>query len=200
VIAETIAAEFLDKQLKAVAYMQIDHAFTGLQRPGYAEELATLGFTGTARAGNLLRAEYGDRVVTAALHGPIQNAQSRTGFGYPCGSIIDNAVAGLADGHSVGFRTDESLFASLPVYGDDLAPEDNANVTLSDFADAYLVVAPLKNLVAVTPIVDFITDANFSQAVRDFPGVSPQDATVQDMNDFIAGNAEGMAKVFAEFK
>jgi hypothetical protein len=200
VMAQIIATEFLDKQVKAAAYMQLDHAFTGLQRPAYAEELATLGFTDVGRTGNLLRAEYGDRVVTAALHGPIRNAQSRIGFGYPTGSILDNAVASLETGHSIGFRVDGTPFANLPVYGDDLTAERNASVTLLDFADAYLVIAPLKNLTSVTPIPDFITEANVDEAVRDFPGVSPQDATVQDMNDFIAGNAEGMTNVFSEFK
>ena len=200
VMAETVATEFLDKGVKAVAYLQIDHAFTGLQRPGYEEELAAVGFAGTNRAGNALRADYGARVVTAALHGPIRNSQSQTGFAYPCGSVLDDAVAALEGGRTVGFRIAGSPFSNVPVYGDDLTAEEDAKVTLSDYADAYLVVVSLKNLAAVTPIADFITDANIDEAVRTFPGVGPEGATVEDMNKFIAGNANSMAEVFAKFK
>ena len=92
VMAQIISSEFLDQHVKAVAFLQIDHAFTGFPRQGYEEELRAIGFDGVRRAGNALRADYGERVVTAALHGPVQNSRSRTGYGYPTGSIIENAV------------------------------------------------------------------------------------------------------------
>lgn len=200
VMAQTISREFLDQHVKAVAFLQIDHALTGFQRQGYEEELRAIGFDGIRRAGNTLRAEYGERVVTAALHGPVQNARSRSGFGYPTGSIIENAVGALEDGASIGFRTAASPFAEVPMVGDIPAADGDGEVTLSNYTDAYLVVAPLARLTAITPISDFITAENLEEAVRTFPGVSPEDVTVDDMNQFIAGNAESMAKVFAAFE
>jgi len=199
VMAQIISSEFLDRHVKAVAFLQMDHAFTGFQRQGYEEELRAIGFDGV-RTGNALRADYGERVVTAALHGPVQSARSRTGFGYPTGSIVENAVATLEDGASIGFRTAGSPFAEVPMVGDILSVDGDGEVTLSDYTDAYLVVAPLARLTAVTPIPGFITAENLDEAVRTFPGVSPQDVTVDDMNEFIAGNAQSMAKVFAAFK
>ena len=106
----------------------------------------------------------------------------------------------LEDGASIGFRTAGSPFAEVPMVGDILSVDGDGEVTLSDYTDAYLVVAPLARLTAVTPIPGFITAGNLDEAVRTFPGVSPQDVTVDDMNEFIAGNAQSMAKVFAAFK
>jgi len=200
VMAEIISSEFLDQRLKAVAYLQINHAFTGFQLPGFEEELKALGFEGIRRVGNALRADYGDRVVTAALHGPVQDTRSRTGFGYPSGGIIDKAVATLQDGASIGFRTADSPFAEVPIVSVTLTAGSDVDVTISDYADAYLVVAPIAKLTAVTPIPDFITVGNLEEAVRTFPGVRPEDAAVEDMNEFIAGNAQGMADIFAGFK
>ncbi|MEE8441426.1 MAG: hypothetical protein V3S41_06875, partial [Spirochaetia bacterium] len=42
VMAQIISREFLDRHEKAVAFLQIDHAFTGFQRQDYEEELRTL--------------------------------------------------------------------------------------------------------------------------------------------------------------
>lgn len=200
VMAQIISSEFLDQHVKAVAFLQIDHALTGFRRLGYEEQLRAIGFDGIQRAGNALRNDYGDRVVTAALHGPVQNSRSRTGYGYPTGSVLENAVVTLEDGTSIGFRTAGSPFADVPIVSDTLTADVDGEVTLSDYTDAYLVVSPIESLTAITPIPDFITAANLEEAVRTFPGVSPADATVDDMNEFIAGNAQSMAKIFDEFR
>ena len=200
VIAETIATEFLERNVKAVAYMQMDHAFTGLQRPSYEEELAAIGFGGTRRAGNALRDEYGNRVVSAALHGPVRDSRSRIGYGYPAGGVIDRAIpTDGGQGRTVGFVTADSPFADVRVYGDAVPADTEGGVTLRDYADAYLIVAPIDSLTGLTPIADFITEENREQAIRTFPGVSPEGASVEDLNEFIAGNAKSIADVFRKF-
>ena len=106
----------------------------------------------------------------------------------------------MEDGASIGFRTAGSPFADVPIVSDTLTADVDGEVTLSDYADAYLVVSPIESLTAITPIPDFITAGNLEEAVRTFPGVSPADATVDNMNEFIAGNAQSMAKIFDEFR
>jgi len=197
VMAQIIEREFLQTGEKAVAYMQIPHAWTAFERPEYSQQLAELGFPGVRRAGAALRASYGNRVVTAALHGPVRYSRSRTGFGYPCGGVVDQAASSVAERGPVGFRVDSSPFADSTMFGDDLV-DDNGAITLSEYADAYLVVAQLGNLTAVTPIEDFITEANIDEAIRNFPGVKPENATPAEMNEFIAGNASSMAEIFAK--
>lgn len=198
-MARILGTEVLDRGTKAVAYLQLDHAFTGLSRTGYEDDLRAVGFTDVRRAGNELRASYGDRVVTAALHGPIQNSRSRIGFGYPTGGILDRAVAQIGEGATAGFAVAGSPFEQVPIAGDIASEPGNETLTLGRYADAYLVVAPIGGLHAVTAIPDFITESNLDEAVRRFPGVRPENPTVKDMNDFIAGNAASMARVFAEF-
>ena len=133
-----------------------------------------------------------------ALHGPVQNSTSRIGFGYPAGSVIDEAVRGLPEGRTIGFRTASSPFADVPIVSNDLTSGEN--VTVAGFADAYVVIAPISGLTVVTPIEDFITEQNVADVVRYFPGASPTEATAADLNEFIAGNADSMSRVISEFK
>lgn len=198
-MARILGTEVLDRGAKAVAYLQLDHAFTALNRPGYEDDLRAVGFADVRRAGNALRASYGDRVVTAALHGPIQNSRSRIGFGYPTGGVLDRAVAQMGEGATVGFTAAGSPFEQVPITGDIASEAGTETLALGGYADAYLVVAPLGGLHAVTAIPDFITESNLDEAVRRFPGVRPENPSVKDLNDFIAGNAASMARVFAEF-
>lgn len=200
VMAEVMAEQFLDAGLKAAAFLQMDHAHTRFRRSGYEQELADLGFRDMQRAGNALYAEYGSRVVSAALHGPVRHARSPRGFAYPTAGIIETAAEALPDGRTAGFRTGQSPFADVAIVSDALARDSEGELTLKEYADAWLIVAPVKALSAVTPIEDFITDRNVAEAIRTFPGASPQDATVEDMNEFIVRNAEGMAEVFEEFR
>ena len=147
---------------------------------------------------NALRSRYGSRVVTAALHGPVRYSRSQVGYGYPAGSLIDEAVAALPENRSVGFRTELSPFADAPMVGD--LTSTHEGLTVSGYAEGYIAVAPIGELTPLTPITNFVTEENLAQAVTNFPGASPGDATVEDMNSFIAGNAEGMNRVFEAFR
>ncbi len=200
-MAEVIAAKFLEAGVKAVAYVQVEHAYTGFYQPGYTSQMEEIGFADQLRTGNLLYRDYGGRVVSAVLHGPVQDTRSRIGFGYPLGGIIEKAYLQLPEPRpTVGFRTEDAPFAAAQVVSNVLQNGQDPPLTLETYADAYLIVEAVENLEAVTPIADFVTNDNLDAAIRDFPGASPSDATAEDLNEYMAGNAERMAGVIKEFK
>lgn len=200
-MAEVIAREFFDTETKAVVYVQAEHAYTGFHQTGYEQQMAQLGFEGEKRTGNILHDRYGNRVASAILHGPVQDTRSRFGFGYPLGNLVEKAYLALPEPRpTAGFRTADSPFADVAVVSDILQKGQNPQLTFGMFADAYLIVAPIRELAAVTPIPDFITVENLASAIEDFPGVSPSDASIEDLNEFIANNAAQMGNVFSEFR
>ena len=201
VMASVIRRELLDPGHRAVVYTQLQHAFTGFDQAQYRQTMAERGFPDSDRMGNLLRREYGNRVVSAIFHSPLQDSRSRTGHGYPVGGLLDDIIKDLPeDRRSHGFLTAPSPFADAPITSEALTKDREETLTLSVFADGYLVVDRLNRYVPVTAIPGFITEENAAEARRAFPGPDPGEVSVEDMNGFIEGNVSTMTRIFQEFK
>ena len=200
VMADRIRTEFLEPGLKGVVYVQIDNALTDFTVAGYSEQLENLGFPGVKRVGNSLHDQYGSRVATAILHGPVPVTGSRTGLGYLTGGAIDRVLAVATADRAVGFQVAGSPFGGLRVAGNIATTEDNTVPLLEAFTDVYITVGPVKQLTTITPIDNFITDANLQEAIRRFPGPDPGDVSAAEMIDFIAGTASQVADAISRIR
>ncbi|MFW5689129.1 MAG: hypothetical protein ACOC1U_06085 [Spirochaetota bacterium] len=197
IMAETIMDRIVDAGHKGVTYTQTEHAFTDFAQTQYEQTMSERGFPGQRRAGNLIAERLGDRVATVILHGPIQDTRSRIGYGYPLGGVLDAAYARLPQGAaSVGFTVPGSPYADAPISSDVIGEGLDEELTFERFTDGYLLIGQLKNLTPVTPIPGFITEENVAEARLQFPGPAPGEVTVADMNDFISGTAQQMARIF----
>jgi len=200
-IAQTIMEEVIASGAKAVTFTAAQHAFTGFEQVTYTRGMAELGFDNARTAGNILRSELGDRVVTVIMHGPIEDSRPRTRYGYPLGGLIENAVRELdAHDNERGFLTADFPLAEAPIVSDVVQQSEDDEVLFSEYTDGYIVLGPIAEYETLTPIPGFIDEARLASAIRNFPGPDPGDVSVADLNDFIAGNAQTMVRVFETFK
>ena len=163
--------------------------------------MADLGFEDAHTAGNTLYAEFGDRVVTVVMHGPIEDSRPRLRYGYPLGGLIETAVRALDpnDNHR-GFATADFPLADAPIVSDVVQRSRDEEITFSQYADGYIVLGPIAEYTTLTPIPGFISEDRLAAAIQNFPGPDPGDVTASDLNEFIAGNAQTMTQVFESFK
>ena len=200
-IAANIERELLQQGIRAPVYVQFPQSFTGFEQPLYAENMAEQGFPDQKRAGNILRDRYGNRIIGAMFHTPVRDSRSRVGYGYPLGGVMDEVIASLPEGErSRGFFPSESPFADGPVSSDTLTEGIEGDLLFADLTDAYLTLVPIASYTSVAPIPGFITQENLEIALREFPGPDPGEISVEEMNQYIAGNANQMSRVLEQFE
>jgi hypothetical protein len=73
-------------------------------------------------------------------------------------------------------------------------------LTLSGLFDGYVVQGPIFEYAAVTPIKDFVRAEDADRAARGFPGVKTTPPTVEQINQSIAEDVQGIGKMLALFK
>jgi hypothetical protein len=201
VMYNTIMQELVEPGNRAVVYTQLEHAFTEFEQTGYSERMTESGFPGERRVGNRLGDTLGDRVVTVMFHTPLQDTRSRIGYGYPVGGVMDRLYESLPEGvTSVGFTVADSPYRDAPISSDVLTEDLEEDLTLENFTDGYLLISRIADYLPVTPIPDFITDENIERARAEFPGPDPGEVTTAEMNEFVAGTATSMARIFEEFE
>jgi hypothetical protein len=114
--------------------------------------------------------------------------------------VIDNLIAQLpANRRDAGFNVRGTPFGTIKLGGSDFAKGNNG-LTLGDLCDGYIIQGKLSTYQAVTPIPDFITDANLAQAIRDFPGPKVENLKPANLNGFISGNLENLTRFLGRFQ
>lgn len=200
-MAHVVDKEFISSGKKALLYMSMEHVPTRFRNPEYEKKMSDAGITDTLRTGNIIYNEIGDKAWSIMLHSPWQDTSSSTGITYPAGGAIDSLIDNLpADKRVAGFTVRENAFGKLPITASSYA-SGSKNLTLGDLTDGYIVLGKLADYHPVTPIPDFINDANLAEAVKNFPGPNIQDKpTTKDMNDFISNLSSNLANLIKTLK
>jgi hypothetical protein len=200
-MANVILEQIIEPGDKGLAFMKLEHAFTSYRQPQYAQRMREQGFSEQRRAGAILSDRLGSRVMTTIFHMPLQDTRSRVGYGYPIGGVMEKAFDALPEGtQSVGFDVAPSPYAEAPLTSDVMNEGFDEDVTLGQFTDGYLMIGKIADYTAVTPIPNFITEENIAEARAQFPGPDPGEVSVADMNDYIAGTASSLNRIFEEFE
>ncbi|MFP4376063.1 MAG: hypothetical protein ACLFP4_03380 [Spirochaetales bacterium] len=200
-MAAAIREQIIEPGHKAAVYVEQEHAFAEFEQPLYAQNMEEAGFPDQKRAGNILRDEYGDRVMSALIHSPVRESRSQVGYGYPVGGVLDAIIQELPEGRKDrGFFVGESPFADAPIQSDTLTEGLDTELTFEELTDAYITLVPISQYTPVTPIENFIDDSNIARAIREFPGPNPGDISPSEMNEYIAGSAATMSRIFEQFE
>jgi len=199
-MAETIQKEIVSKGRKAAVYCNVQHAFTRYRSKEYEKNLKDKGMDPTKRTGNIVYDRIGSRAFTAYLHAPWPDKTNQAGMNWAADGAIDTLLSQLKpEKQRFGVSTSGTPFGRLPVksgsytYGYD-------KLTLEDLCDGYVVLGPVPGLEVVTPLPDFITQDNFDQAVKYFPGPKEKDLTLAKYNELIAQDAASFTKALKMLK
>lgn len=200
IMADTIMEAIIEPGHKGLVYTKYEHAFTDFVQPTYGSSMDERGFPDERRAGNILADRLGPRVMTALFHMPFQDTRSKVGFGYPVGGAMEKAFSQTpANVTAVGFDVAAAPYAQAPVSSDTLTRGIDGDVTLGDITDGYLLIGLISDIEPVTPIENFITQENIAEARVQFPGPDPGEVTVDEMNEYVAGTASSLTRIFDEF-
>ena len=202
IMYETVVRELVEPGHRALVYTQLEHAFTTFEQVVFTDRMGTQGFPGVRRMGNQLDDLLGNRVTTVVFHTPLQDSRSRIGYGYPVGGVVDRLYDSIPESQTtVGFDIAGSPYADAPVTSDVLTDEDReTELELQEFADGYIMVSRIVDYEPVNAIPGFISDENIARARRDFPGADPGEVTAAEMNEFVAGTASTMTRIFEAFE
>jgi len=196
-MAQVIQKEFIDRGEKALVYMSFDHIFTTYRNKQYTDRGKAAGILNTERTGNIVYDKIGAKVFSVCLHSPWSDQNS---LAYPVGGAIDALIKSLPAGtRNAGFTLAGTAFGKLPVKNPLYATGD-PNLTLDGMFNGYVILGPLSEYRAVTPIPDFINAANLATAITYFPGPNiPSTTTAQDLNNFIANMSKNMNVTLKRF-
>lgn len=197
----TVILDLVEEGEKVLVYSGIHHAFTRYRQPIY--DVATEQFRGFARdrMGNHVFRAIGDRAMTIYMHAPWVSAD---GYGAPDVHPVDGAIdlimaaasnaAAPRGTRPVAFDTAGTPFGRLKAetsfyeYG-------YRDFTLADFCDGYIFLEPFAEVEGVTPIADFINEANIAFARAQSPNPAFRDASIQRFNQAIAWDADMARRV-----
>jgi len=198
-MAAVIQKQFVDPGVKAVVYTAVNHAFTAFRDVSYERQMEALGFTQTRRAGNIIYDDIGKRAVTIYLHAPWPRKEGRNGLTFPLDGVLGAVIDSLPrSARSFGFDVAGSPFGTIPVRSADYA-QGYDSLLFRDLADGYVVLEPIYDLHAATPIANFITVDNLDRAIRGFPEPLPAGVTAERLNSYISRVSTNLNKVLAGF-
>jgi hypothetical protein len=141
-------------------------------------------------------------VRSVLLHAPWPDAESRYGMTYPVFGVFDHAAfapEGAQPPLPWGFDVRGTKIAGVSANPRGLRPEAG-EVPLSSVMDGYIVLAPLPELSAATPIADFVRDSQEAEALRRYPGDIPDSAKAEDVNNYIGRTSANLDKVLSSFR
>ena len=199
VMAERVLSSFVEEGDKALVLSQIEHAFTGYASPQYRDRMAELGYDEARRMGNIVYDRIGERAVTVYLHGPWPDSEGPMQLGYAADGLVDAVIRRLpAEYKSGGFDLAGTPFGQVSIDSGSYA-YDRENLSFGDLSDGYVYFGPVAELTPVTPIEGFFTEQNIDEAVRNFPGPSPQDVGPAELNRYLSQMADSLERAFGEF-
>lgn len=202
VMAETVQEEIISKRQKALVYTGINHAFTRFRQPVYNAETGEVRHI-SARMGNRIYNEIGDRVFMIFLHSPWPPV---TGFGDPVTYAADGVIDALMakrppESRAVGFDLTDSPFGELPAetsYWSHAA--DTFQIDM--FSDGWIYQKPLWEYEGVTVIDNWFNSENRLEAIAQMstpdPRVKNQQQTVEALMGMLRADSD-FPRRFARF-
>jgi len=199
-MASVIQREFLDRDVKALVYCSLQHAFTRYRNTEYEKSMKDKGFTETRRAGSILYDRVGSRVATLVLHAPWPDRTAQTGLSYPVDGAIDSVLLALpVEKRAAGWDTAGTPIGGLAI-GTSQYAAARGTLTLADFCDGYIATGPITTLHAATAIVDFVPADQSDYAARNFPGPKPEKLDAAMINTYIGEMAQSLEQALRRFK
>jgi hypothetical protein len=184
--AETVAQAVAAGE-KVLWYSGIHHAFCTYQQPDL-RDTTTVRYH-APRAGNYLRRQLGDRVMTVFLHAPWS---SYAGYDsdpvLPADGMIDSLMESLGPtAYPAGFDLAGTPFGKLPgrtaVYS-----RGYAKFTIDRFCDGWIYHGPISKYHGVTAIPDFVNEGNLKTARSQSPNPHFRTASATEFNSAIASD------------
>lgn len=166
VMASVIEQEIIDKNKKALIYSGIHHAFTKYKQPVYDFDKNKLIRFNDKRMGNRIYQLIGERAMTICLHFIWPSSDGKSNV-YPVDGKLDAFMKKYSSQFlPVGFDVKNSPFGTL-LCKNTSYKYGYSKFVLSDFCDGYIFQKPFSEYKGVTPIDNFITDRNLTQAKRE---------------------------------
>ncbi len=213
-MAKAIKSEIIEKGEKALIISRAPEIFSRYRYKKYAEDTLKTGFTESRNAGNIIFDEIGDKAATILLHYPWPDDSSMYRFARPFDGAFDALMAALPGEQSrAGIFTHGSPFGDLRIRNGSYA-YGYEDLTMKDLCDGYIIFRPLHKHTTITPIPDFITRENLSEALENFPAPKSMlpfkaekldsekkvEGAIAHMNQLIAGYAQNTLKFLAYFR
>jgi hypothetical protein len=200
-MADTILREFVDKGEKALIFLNLQSGITRYRNHEYEKNAQAKGLSETRRTGNIVYERIGDRAVFVPMHAPWPDKNTLSRVNFPVDGVLDRIIAGLPKNQRrLGFDVRGTPVGALEIKTD-VYRSGYDKLTLGDFCDGYVILGPLSEYETVTPIPDFITDANVDQALADFPGPKePRKLTPAELNRYISQDVENLKRVLDQFE
>lgn len=159
--------EILDKNEKILILTGTPHAFTRYRIPIYDFNAADFVRYEDRNLGQRLYQQAPDRVFCILLHQAFQSKwEGAARYVFPAQGAIDQVMAAYAD-KRVGFNLSGTPFGDLP--DDSYYASGDADFRLSKLADGYIYERPFPDFEGCTLDEAFLTDANWTEAQRQFP-------------------------------
>ncbi len=174
---------------KVLVYSGIHHAFSEYQQP-IVWEGEFVRFE-TTRMGNYVYRAIGKRAVTVFLHAPWKGPGGYDDeMVHPADGVIDALMLNRSGGpYAVGFSLGGSPFGQLRI--------ENAvyrcgfeDFRLAEFADGWIYTKPISEYEGMTPIANWINEANIEMARLQMPNPAFRDASIERFNAGIARDAD----------
>jgi|GEM_PF-1941689 len=184
-IADAIERKITDPGHKALVFTPLEHGFTRYEDRAYSARIASLGFAETGRAGNYVYDHIGEQAATVMLHSPWPDHESSAGAADPAGGVLETLIAELSqDRRRTALDLGSGPFGELEIPAGAYR-NGYADLTLGELADGYILLGSIGEYTTARPIRDFITASTLEEAVRRFPGPTPEGATVSGMNAYL---------------
>jgi len=205
-MANTILKEIIDKKEKALIFCQLNNAFTRYRYKQYAENVEEEGFSELRSAGNIIYDRIGSRAGTVFLHFFWPDAKSMYGVAYAVDGVMDAMISILPEERMhAGFDTLGNPVSDTVIKDGDFTL-DYEDLTIKDLCDGYVILGPLHEYTAATPIPDLFDEHNIQEVIVNFPFITesiPSEdpaKAAQKLNEMLASEAQAIEKRLEMFK
>jgi len=200
-MADAVLREFVDRGEKALVFLNLQNGSTRYRNNEYAKNARAKGLGETRRAGNIVYERIGDRAAFVPIHAPWPDKNTLSRVNFPVEGVLDRILSALPKGsRRLGFDLRGTPLGRLEIKTD-VYRSGYERLTLEDFADGYVILGPLSEYETVTPIPDFITDANVERALANFPGPKePRKLAPAELNRYISQDVANLKRVLDQFE
>jgi predicted nucleic acid-binding protein len=205
-MAKTILKEIIDKREKALIFCQLNNAFTRYRYKQYAENAEKEGFSELRAVGNIVYDRIGSRAGTVFLHFFWPDSKSMYGISYSVDGVMDATISILPEERiRAGFDTLGNPISDVVLKDGDFV-RDYKDLTVKDLFDGYVILGPLFEYTAVTPIPDLFDEHNMQEVIVNFPFITERIPSedlakaAQKLNEMLASEVQAIEKRLEMFK
>lgn len=199
-MANVFEREIIDSEERALAFVQLPHAFSEYEAPALVEEMERLGFENPRPFGRHVEERTPGTVSTVLLHGPWPDEQRQSNLNYAVDGHVDAVHEEVPDTmRNAGFDLGDNPLGNLPVTVGQYA-QYHDSLRLSDLADGYVTLGPIADYRGARVISDFYTEETIEYARRNFPGPTEEDLDPAGLQEFLRGSAQSFGQWINEFQ